>query len=123
MSDELRLPPTPAQWEALHERALKAEAACAAMREDLIWCSGSQDFAPEGQAHVGWGKVRARLDADNPGAPLLAALRQAREALDRGQHNELCDVLVAGPPLGPPKQPCSCGRDAALAAIDALGLP
>ena len=29
--------------------------------EALIWCSGSQDFAEEGIARVGWLEVRNRL--------------------------------------------------------------
>jgi hypothetical protein len=28
----------------------------------LLWCSGSNDFAPEGRAHAGWLKVRPVLD-------------------------------------------------------------
>lgn len=29
--------------------------------EDLIWCSGSNDFQPEGVAHKGWNEVSRRL--------------------------------------------------------------
>ena len=171
----------------MRERALKAEAACAAWREDLIWCSGSHDFAPEGQAHVGWGKVRARLDTDtwesivvldalreralsaeaacaeqqayivhltearplhpdsavdaevradreegravdraagidkdwhrSPGAPLLAALRQARAWLTEARHEAQCTFGVGPTPR------CACGLSNVIAAIDALGLP
>jgi len=37
--------------------------ACEALREcvgDLIWCSGSNDFSPEGQARIGWMKGPAQ---------------------------------------------------------------
>ena len=72
--------------EAVYEAGLRkdAEADCAALRarcealaealreamSDLQWMSGSADFSPEGQAHVGWVKVRENLDRYNA---LLAA--------------------------------------------------
>lgn len=31
---------------------------------DIVWMSGSSDFAPEGQAHQGWVKARERLAAN-----------------------------------------------------------
>jgi len=43
----------------------RCEALAEALREamsDLQWMSGSADFSPEGQAHVGWVKVRENLD-------------------------------------------------------------
>jgi hypothetical protein len=42
-----------------------AEARGRALEEALVWCSGSQDFAPEGKAREGWEKLCA---------PLLVAL-------------------------------------------------
>ena len=51
----------------------RCEALAEALREamsDLQWMSGSADFSPEGQAHVGWVKVRENLDRYNA---LLAA--------------------------------------------------
>ena len=31
------------------------------LRDALFWCSGSQDFAPEGKARKGWEKLCAPL--------------------------------------------------------------
>ena len=45
------------------------------MAENLIWCSGSNDFSPEGQAHVGWDKcVRPALDQHTA---LLAEIKES----------------------------------------------
>lgn len=35
----------------------------AVLLEDLIWCSGSQDFGPNGLAREGWLKVSSRFNA------------------------------------------------------------
>lgn len=31
------------------------------LRDALIWCSGSPSFAPGGEAHVGWTRIRETL--------------------------------------------------------------
>jgi hypothetical protein len=40
----------------------------------IIWMSGSPSFSPEGEAHVGWVKARARLDS------LFSAIAKAEES-------------------------------------------
>ena len=58
------------QAKADKARIAELEAALRKYQEALIWCSGSPDFAPEGQAREGWLKLCA---------PLLRALDAAEE--------------------------------------------
>lgn len=47
----------------LRDRITELEAEVARLKDALIWCSGSADFGPGGQAAVGWNKVcRPLLD-------------------------------------------------------------
>jgi hypothetical protein len=63
--------------ERLHERfdfnaALAAERRVVVerYREALIWCSGADDFAPDGKAREGWEKiVKPLLDAEASDIP------------------------------------------------------
>lgn len=41
---------------AKDERIAELEALCIQLMDDLIWCSGSFDFAPGGTARRGWVK-------------------------------------------------------------------
>ena len=60
----------------------------AVLREALIWCSGSQDFSPEGKAREGWIKVCQTL-LQNPSPATESLLEKVRagekcaEALNR----------------------------------------
>ena len=56
---------------SLEAQLAAARAEIAKMREALIWCSGSQDFAIGGQARAGWEKICQ---------PLLAATDQDKPA-------------------------------------------
>mgnify|MGYP001256695647 CR=1 FL=1 len=71
----------------------------AALREcvsDLIWCSGSNDFSPDGQARVGW--LKGPAESIERGNAALA--RIANEPLDAEQMSEVAQRALTGSPCG-----------------------
>lgn len=51
------LPTKKAQEKAAQILAIEIARLIDQYREALIWCSGSADFNPGGQAHDGWNKI------------------------------------------------------------------
>jgi hypothetical protein len=53
-------------------KVLDMKKAIAELVEALIWCSGSSDFVPRGQAHEGW--VKTAAPAISNGKAIIQAL-------------------------------------------------
>ncbi len=53
----------------IEQQLAERDAQLCAMREALIWCSGSADFGPGGKAEIGWNKLCR---------PLITALANLR---------------------------------------------
>ena len=117
--DDLLLSQFIDETDALRERALRAEAAIAKAVEAAESMHAEQHVCYAGQTCESAQIVAAVKRQTSPsGAPLLAALRQAREYLaDRHSAQGHTPPMLGDTPQPP------CRGCAALAAIDALGLP
>ena len=57
MTEQIIEPSKKAQEKAAQILAIEIARLIDQYREALIWCSGSADFNPGGQAHDGWNKI------------------------------------------------------------------